>query len=274
MRRGQSAVLNAFLLLISTVAMAPLLYMLSVSFQGMPQILKGAGIVPQPPTLEAYAFVFGKMPFFLYLKNTMIISIGVMIGAFLSNTLGAYGFARFRFPGREVLLSILLSSLMLPGTVRMVPTFLLFQQFGWVNTFLPFIVPAHFGSAFFIFMLRQFFRSLPDDLFDAAKMDGANELTVLVRVVLPLSKPAVATMLIFCAQGAWNDFLGPLIYLRDAKLRTLALGLWIIRSEPQGIPSWNNMMAVAVLLVLPIIILFALFQRYFVEGLVLSGLKG
>lgn len=273
-RWGSVGLLNLLLTTLSLIALMPLLYILSVSFQSMPQILKGAGLIPRPFTLAAYHYAFTEMSFFLYLKNTLMITVGAMIGAFVSNTLAAYGFARFRFPGRELLLTILLTSIMLPGTVRMVPTFILFQKLGWVNTFLPLIVPAYFGSPFFVFMLRQFFRTLPEDFFDAATIDGANEFTMLTKIVLPLSKPAVATMLIFSVQGSWNDFLGPLLYLRGESLRTLSLGLYIIRSEPQGVPTWNNMMAVAVLMVLPVMILFALFQRHFVEGLTLTGLKG
>jgi multiple sugar transport system permease protein len=196
------------------------------------------------------------------------------MGAFISNTLGAYGFARFRFPGREIIFGALLSSMMLPGVVRLVPTYILFLKLGWINTFLPLIIPAWFGSPFFVFLLRQFFRGLPEDLFDAAKIDGCNELRTLFYIVMPLAKPALATMLIFSAQGSWNDFMGPLLYLKNAKLRTLALGLYAFRSEPQGIPSWNNLMAIAVLMVLPVLILFALFQRYFIEGITISGIKG
>lgn len=262
------------LIAISLLALMPLLYMFSTSLQPLSQILKGTQLIPNPPTLDAYAFVLTRMAFLAYLKNTLIITLGVMVGSFLSNTLAAYGFARFRFPGREIAMGALLSTLMLPGVVRLVPTYILFLKLGWMNTFLPLIVPAWFGSAFFIFLLRQFFRGLPEELFDAARIDGANELTTLFRIVIPLAKPVLATMLIFSAQGAWNDFMGPLLYLKKASLRTLALGLYAFRSEPQGVPSWNNLMAGAVLMVLPVLILFILFQRYFIEGISVSGIKG
>ncbi|MDI7277450.1 MAG: carbohydrate ABC transporter permease, partial [Anaerolineae bacterium] len=219
-------------------------------------------------------YVLTRMPFFLYLKNTLLITSWAVLGAVISNTLAAYGFARFRFPGRDLVFTLLLSSMMLPGVVRLVPTYILFSKLGWVNTFLPLVVPAFFAGPFFVFMLRQFFRGLPEDLFDAATIDGANELVTLARIVVPLARPALATMTVFSFASSWSDFFGPLLYLKDAKLRTLALGLYVFRSEPQGIPSVNNLMAIASFMVLPILILFVAFQRYFIEGITISGLKG
>jgi ABC-type glycerol-3-phosphate transport system permease component len=270
----QSAVVNLMLVGASALAMLPFLYMLSTSLQSMSQILQGKGLIPNPPTLEAYTYVLTRMPFFLYLKNTLVITSWAVLGAVISNTLAAYGFARFRFPGRDFMFTLLLSSMMLPGVVRLIPTYIMFSSFGWVNTFLPLIVPAFFAGPFFVFMLRQFFRGLPEDLFDAAIIDGANELVTLTRIVVPLARPALATMTVFSFAGSWSDFFGPLIYLKDARLRTLALGLYVFRSEPQGIPSVNNLMAIATFMVLPILILFIAFQRYFIEGITISGLKG
>lgn len=267
-------VTNVLLVSVSMLAVLPLGYMFSLSLQTMTQIIQRGGLIPSPLTFEAYIAAFTRMPFALYLKNTLVITSTVLVGTFISNCLGAYGFARFRFPGRETIFTILLSTLMLPGVVRLIPTFILFQQLGWVNTFLPLIVPSFFGSPFYVFLLRQFFRQIPEDLFDAAKIDGAGELRILSQIVLPSAQPALASMLIFSAQGSWNDFMGPLIYLKDASLRTLALGLYAFRSEPQGIPSWNNLMAIAVFMTVPVLIVFALFQRYFIQGLALSGVKG
>jgi len=270
----QSVVVNLILVGASALAMLPFLYMLSTSLQSMSQILQGRGFIPNPATLEAYAYVLTRMPFFLYLKNTLTITSWAVLGAVISNTLAAYGFARFRFPGRDLMFTLLLSSMMLPGVVRLVPTYIFFSKLGWVNTFLPLIVPAFFAGPFFVFMLRQFFRGLPEDLFDAATIDGANELVTLTRIVMPLARPAQATMTVFSFAGSWSDFFGPLLYLKDAKLRTLALGLYVFRSEPQGIPSVNNLMAIATFMVLPTLILFIAFQRYFIEGITISGLKG
>ncbi|MCL6429619.1 MAG: carbohydrate ABC transporter permease [Anaerolineae bacterium] len=272
--RVGSVLLHLALTAVSLLAVLPLLHMLSVSLQTMPQILQGTGMIPNPPTLQPYVDVLTRMPFVRYLKNTLTITCWAAVGAFVSNTIGAYGFARFRFPARDAIFTLLLTSMMLPGVVRLVPTYILFQKLGWLNTFLPLIVPSYFGSPFFVFLLRQFFRGLPSDLFDAARIDGANELVTLTRIVLPLAKPALATMLIFSAQGSWNDFMGPLLYLKDARLRTLALGLYAFRSEPQGVPSWNNLMAIAVLMVLPVLGLFIAFQTYFIGGITFTGIKG
>jgi ABC-type glycerol-3-phosphate transport system permease component len=266
--------MNALLIGVSVLAVLPLVYMTSLSLQTMEQIIRQGGLIPAPLTFGAYVAAFTRMPFALYLKNSLVITSMALIGAFVSNCLGAYGFARFRFPGREVAFTVLLSTLMLPGVVRLVPTYILFQQLGWINTFLPLIVPAYFGSPFYVFLLRQFFRQIPEDLFDAAKIDGAGELRILSQIVLPSARPALATMLIFSAQGSWNDFMGPLLYLKDASMRTLALGLYAFRSEPQGIPSWNNLMAIAVFMTMPVLLVFAMFQRYFIQGLALSGVKG
>ncbi len=265
---------NAVLICICAFGLLPLLYVFSVSLQPMAQVLKGARIVPYPLTLEAYQYVMTKLQFPLYFRNTMVILSWSLLGTVVSNCLGAYGFARFRFPGREAVFGILLSSMMLPNVVRLVPTYILFQRLGWLNTFLPLTVPSFFGSAFYVFLLRQFFMQLPDELFDAAKIDGCNEATTLVRVVLPLSQPALATMMIFAAEGSWNDFMGPLLYLQREPLRTLALALYAFRSTPQGIPSWNNLMAITTMMVVPVLVLFALFQRYFIQGITMSGIKG
>lgn len=273
-RKAPTALSHALLIGISALAILPLVYMLSLSLQTMEQIVGLGGLVPSPPTLEAYVTVFTRLPLLLYLRNTLIITFATLVGTLISNCLGAYGFARFRFPGREIIFTALLSSMMLPNVVRLVPTFILFQKLGWMNTFLPLVIPAYFGSPFSVFLLRQFFRQIPEDLFDAAKIDGCGALMTLVQIVLPSARPALATMLIFSAQGSWNDFMGPLLYLKDAELRTLALGLYAFRSEPQGIPSWNNLMVIAIFMVVPVLILFAAFQRYFLQGLTLSGIKG
>jgi len=265
---------HTLLILTSILMLVPLLYIISVSFQTMEQILQGGGNLPIPPTLEAYRYVLEKMNFSLYFRNTLVVVTLNLVGAFISNTLGAYGFARFRFPGREQIFALLLASLMLPFVVRLVPTYIMFYKLGWINSFLPLIVPSFFGSAFYVFLLRQFFTQLPNELFDAARIDGCDEVSILVRIVLPLSKPALATMFIFVAQNSWNDFMGPLLYLQRPQLRTLALALYAFRSAPQGIPTWNNLMAIVVLMTIPILILFALFQRYFIQGITMSGIKG
>ena len=203
----------------------------------------------------------------------MIIAIGVITGNLISNTLVAYGFARLRFPGRDILFIILISTTMIPWMVTLVPVFILFHKLHWANTFLPLIVPAYFGTPFYIFLLRQFFRSIPPELSDAAKIDGCSELGIFFRIIMPLCMPALGVMVIFSFQGVWNDFLRPLIFLNDRRLKTLALGLYEFRGLEGLGTKWNLLMAASTVLVMPVVALFASFQRYFIQGVTLTGIK-
>jgi multiple sugar transport system permease protein len=195
----------------------------------------------------------------------------------VSATLVAYGFARFEFPGRDALFILVLSTLMLPDQVTLIPLYLTFNRLDWLNTYLPLIVPAYFGGgAFSIFLLRQFLRTLPRDLDEAAILDGCNSLGVLWWVLLPLTRPALGTLAIFSFIYHWNDFIGPLIYLNNSEKFTLSLGLSYFRYVAQagvGEPQEHLLMAASVLMVLPVIVLFFLAQRYFVQGVVLSGVS-
>jgi len=229
--------------------------------------------IPNPPTLEAYQQLLAMYPWPRFIANTLTITVAAMVGNLLSSTLVAYGFTYFRAPGREILFLILLSTMMLPGVVTLVPTFILFRKLGWVNTYLPLTVPTFFGSAFHIFLLRQFFRTLPPELNDAAKIDGCSEFGTLWRIVPPLSGPALAVIAIFQFQFRWNEFMRPLIYLNSFKKYTVALALYTLRGEPQG-STPTQLMAAGTLMTLPIIIIFALFQRYFIQGVALTGIKG
>jgi ABC-type glycerol-3-phosphate transport system permease component len=206
-----------------------------------------------------------------------------MVGVVFSSSLVAYSFARLRWPGREHVFKLVLATMMLPGVVTLIPQFILFAKlpaFGiqgsrvWVNTFLPLTVPAFAGSAFYIFLLRQFMRSIPNDLTEAAKIDGASELRIWQSIILPLTKPALAAIAIFAFQGAWQDFMGPLIYLQSEELYTLQIGLRQYEFAFGGSPAWNWLMAASLLVMLPVLIIFVLFQRYFIEGITLTGMKG
>ncbi len=201
-----------------------------------------------PPALTA-------LPFGRFAVNTLIIALSSIIGHLLSCSLVAYGFARLRAPGKGFLFVLLLSTLMLPYPVTMVPLFIIFSKLGWINTFLPLIVPAFFGNAFYIFLLRQSFKQIPLDLEDAASMDGANPLQVLVNIILPLSRPALATVAIFTFQAAWNDFLAPLIFLHDQSKYTLTLGLSFFRGGYDV--NWAYLMASSLVITLPVILLFS-----------------
>ena len=225
-----------------------------------------------------YAEVLRTLPFIRYFINTAIIEILVIMGNFFSSVLVAYGFARLRFPGRETLFVVLLSTMMLPFFVRLIPLYIIFSKLGWVNTFLPLTIPAFFGGLDFsplcIFLLRQFFRTIPQELFDAARMDGCSDLEILFRLILPISKPAIAVITIFAFQQTWNDFLGPLVFLHDESLKTVSLGLYSFVSLPGQGNQFSHLMAASAMVVMPVVIVFMLFQRYFMSSFTFSGLKG
>jgi multiple sugar transport system permease protein len=276
--------LLAFLLLLGLAVLwlIPFLWMLSTSLK-TPAELFNENWLPRPIAWENYrdAFSFGMWR--EWLQNTVIISVFSTIGLVFSSSMVAYSFARLRWPGREHMFKLVLATMMLPGVVTLIPQFILFARlpaFGfqgsrvWVNTFLPLIVPAFTGSAFYIFLLRQFMRGIPNELTEAAKIDGASELRIWWNIMMPLTKPALAAIAIFSFQGAWQDFLGPLIYLQSEPLYTLQIGLRQYEFAFGGAPAWNWLMAASLLVMLPVLIIFVLFQRYFIEGITLTGMKG
>lgn len=219
-----------------------------------------------------YSGGFKAFPFFHMLNNTLVICVLTVFGTTLSCSLAAYGLACVQWKGREVLFWAMLATMMLPGQVTMIPLFQTFKNLGWINTILPLVVPAFCGNAFFIFMLRQFYRTIPASLMEAARIDGAGDLRIWATVVLPLSKAALAVVAVFSFMGAWNDFLGPLLYLMDDDKYTLAIGL--ARLQGQYSSDWGRMMAMSVVMTLPLIVLFFLAQRTFVDGIKLGGVKG
>lgn len=212
------------------------------------------------------------LPFGRFFLNTAFLTVFCTSASLFASSLAAFGFSRLQFFGRDVLFLALLSTMMVPAMVMMIPTFFLFQQLGWIDTFLPFMIPALCGNPFQIFFLRQFFLSLPQDLFDAARIDGCNSFQIYLNIALPLCRPALATLAIFGFLFFWNDFIGPLVYLHSVENRTLALGLYSF----QGIhgTSWHLMMAASLVSIIPVFIVFFALQKYFTRGIVLSGLKG
>ena len=211
--------------------------------------------------------------FLLYLRNTLVITIVALVGQVLSCSLVAFGFARLRFPGRGPLFILVLATMMLPAQVTMVPLFKLFVTVGWYDTFLPLTVPAFFAtSGFFVFLLRQYFMGIPLEMDEAARIDGASAWQIYSRVVLPQARAAVATVAIFSFMAHWNDFLGPLIYLGSPELRTLSLALYAFQGEHSV--DIQLLMAAATVVMLPLLVLFAAAQRYFIQGVVISGVKG
>jgi multiple sugar transport system permease protein len=232
--------------------------------------------IPAPPQFQNYVEAWTAKPFGTYLKNTVFVLVLNEIAILGSASLCAYGFARIDFPGKDFWFGVVLSTMMLPGVVLMIPTFVIFSRIGWVNTFRPLIVPAFFGGgAFNIFLLRQFFRSLPTELADAARVDGCSEFGIYSRIMLPLAKPALATVAVFTFIGTWNDYMGPLLYLsKDPNKYTVALGLATFRNAFLGRTRWDLLMAASTMMILPIILIFFVAQRYFIQGIAITGLKG
>ncbi len=221
---------------------------------------------------RAYSEALRYIDFWRYLKNTVSIVLLSIFGTLFSCSLVAYGFARLSFPGRDVLFGILLATMMLPAQVTMVPQFLVFRGLGLYNTLAPLWMPSFLGSAFFIFMLRQFMKTIPKDIEDAAKIDGCGYFGIYWRIMLPLIKPALAAVAIFTFMGAWNNFMGPLIYLNDERLYPLSLGIYQFRMEHGS--EYSMMMAASTLMMLPVLTVFFFAQRYFIQGVTLTGVKG
>ncbi|MBE2240788.1 MAG: carbohydrate ABC transporter permease [Caldilineaceae bacterium] len=229
--------------------------------------------IPNPFRPQNYVEALLYKPFGLYFFNTMRIVVLNLVAILLSASFCGYGFARIRFPGRDFWFGLVLATLMVPYFVLMVPQFIMFSRLGWVDTFLPLTMPFFFGGgAFNIFLFRQFFRSLPEELADAGRIDGCTEFGIYWRIMMPLCKPALATVAVFTFLAAWNDYIGPLLYLRSDYNFTVAIGLATFRGVMRT--EWNLLMAASTAMILPVILLFFFAQRYFVDGLVLSGLKG
>jgi len=270
-----------FALIALTLAFAfPFVWMLSTAVKPIEETMK------DPPVWIPSHFQFnnfwdaikygqetlGYIPFLVYARNTIVLAALVVIGSVVSNSLVAYSFSRLKWPGRDVAFAITIATMMVPFPVLMVPSFGLFRALDWIGTYRPLWVPAWFGSAFSIFLLRQFFRTIPFELSEAAKIDGASEWGIFRNIVLPLSKPALAVVALFSFMGVWNDFLGPLIYLLDQKTFTLSLGLQFYQSQAGG-TAWNLLMAASTIVILPLIILFFFTQRLFIQGIAVTGLK-
>lgn len=227
--------------------------------------------IPSPAVWENYPKALNYIPFALYTFNTLQIAVLSVVGTVLSCSLVAYSLAKVAWRGRNWIFYSLLATMILPGQVTMIPTFTIFKTLGWIGTPLPLIVPAFFGSAFNIFLLRQFFLTIPAELSDAARLDGCSDWTIYWRIVLPLSKPALATVGLFTFIGSWNDFLGPLLYLNDERTYTLSMGLQ--RFVSQHGAEWAMLMAASTIMTIPIIVLFFFAQRTFIQGISTTGLK-
>lgn len=269
----RSILLHASLIPAAFVFMMPFLWMLSTSLKPDTQFYEYPPvIIPSPFQWSNYPDAVTYITFFLYLRNTLTIAIFATVGVLISSSLVAYSLARIPWPGRNFLFILTVATLMLPFQVTMIPLFIIFKNLGWVNSWFPLIIPHWFGGALYIFLLRQFFLTIPQELSEAARIDGASEFKIYRSVIIPLAKPALATVAIFEFIARWRDYIGPLIYLSDQKLYVLSLGIYEYRSQYGA--EWGLLMAASVLITLPIILLFFFLQKIFVQGIALTGIKG
>lgn len=264
---------HAALLLGAAIFSIPFVWMLSTSLKSDRQIFAWPPVwIPNPVVWGNYPAVFDYAPLHKYFLNTMVIATAQVFGAIVTCSLAAYAFSRLRAPGRDAIFVVMLSQMMIPGVVTLVPLYILFAKLDWIDTFLPLTIPALLGSPFYIFMLRQFFLTLPMELEEAALIDGAGRLRIWWTILMPLSKPAIATVAIFSFMFAWNDFTGPLIFLNSRSKFTLSLGLQAFMFERRTL--WGPLMAASTMMILPILVVFFLAQKHFIQGIALTGMKG
>jgi len=268
---------HSALLLLAIPALLPLVWMVSTSLKSDKQIfatsakLSISAFIPHPCLWTNYPKAVNAVPFGTYLQNTIFLCVVTVIGTVLSSAFVAYGFARIDFKGKALMFMLMISTMAIPPQVTMIPVFAMFRWLHWYGTYLPLIVPAFCGAPFYIFLLTQFYRNLPAELSEAARIDGAGEFRIFWQVIMPLSKPALATCGLFQFMGTWNDFVGPLIYINDPNRYTLAYGLQQLVSTHGG--EWASLMANSTLFIIPIVILFFFTQKSFVSGIATTGSK-
>jgi multiple sugar transport system permease protein len=277
LRLGRVA-LYATLIIVGILLMVPFFWAIDSSLKPVEEIrLVPPEMLPSKIMWSNYPQVFRTQQFPFWVENTFVITILASIGTIVTGALAGYSFARFRFPGREILFSVTLATLFLPETVTLIPSYILFYYLGWLDSFFPLIVPSWFGGgAFFIFLFRQFFMTLPTELDEAAKIDGANYLQILLLIIAPLSVPVLITVAIITFIGNYNSFLFPLIILNSPEKFTLSIGIrqFSISPTQDAAPQDHILLAMSVMMMVPILIMFFLGQRYFVRGVVMSGIKG
>ena len=254
----------------------PFAWMISTSLKTVDQLRVTLPIqwIPNPVTLQNFVMGWARQNWLRYLSNTLVWAVASCIPLVASTTLVAYAFARMRFRGREAFMLLNISLILLPYQVTMVPTFVLMSKLGWIGTWAPGVVPFFFASSpWYVFLLRQFFRAIPEELSDAARIDGCGDLGILWRIILPLSKPVLALMVATHVQWCWNELLYPLLYFKDESHRTLTLAMQVFM-QARGDTDWGPMMAMALLIALPMVIVYYITQRSFVQSFALSGLIG
>jgi len=278
----QRLAIYAALICLAIPALLPMTWMVSTSLKSDTQVFATEGkaaptvslksMIPNPVQWSNYPSALKAVPYRVYLRNTVMLCLINVFGVVASSAMVAYGFAKTTFVGKNFFFILMISTMAVPPQVTMVPVFALFKALGWYGTYLPLTVPSFFAAPFFVFLLTQFFRKLPGEMSEAARLDGAGDWGIFTRLVLPLSKPALATCAIFQFIGTWNDFLGPLIYLNRPSLYTVAYGLQQFMSKNGG--QWTLLMAGATIFTIPIVVLFFFAQKTFIQGIATTGAKG
>lgn len=270
MAKPRLIIVYVTLVVLGAASFAPFIWLLITSLKPEREVFS-AGL-PSQWVLENYTNGLRQFPFEVFFRNTLLLCTVNVIGVLISSSLVAYGLARIPWKGRNALFAVLLSTMMLPAQVTMVPLFAVYKSLGWIDTYLPLTVPSFLGNAFFIFLLRQFFLTIPNDLTDAARLDGCTEFGIYRQVILPLATPALATVALFSFLNTWNDYLGPLIFVFDTQKLTLSLGLAMFSNQYGS--YWGQLMAVSAVMTAPILVLYFFTQRTFIQGITFSGLKG
>jgi len=274
-QRLRHGISYALILAGAVVVLTPMVWMISTSLKTLGDTyVFPPQWIPVSPKWSNYTDAFTEFPFLQYALNSAAISGSVIVGTLLSCSLAAYGFARLRAPGRNLIFYAVLATVMLPGTVTLIPVYTVFVNLGWLNTFKPLIVPSFFGDAFSIFLLRQFFLAIPREMEEAARIDGATYVGIYRRIMLPLARPALVAVAIFSFNTTWNDYFTPLIYLTDPSKYTVAVGLTYFQGDARVATQINQLMAVSFVALMPLLVVFFFAQRLFIKGIVFTGVKG
>jgi len=266
-------VLYSLLIILSIFMILPFVWMLSTSFK-LPQDIFGypPKLLPENPVLTNYTYIFQEKNLIGILKNTFVIALASTLFSLFFTALGGYGFAKFEFRGKKLLFALLLATMIIPGAVMMVPSFVIMRKLGWVDTFLPLIVPGA-ANAFGIFFFRQYISTINDELMDAARIDGASEFRIFRSIILPIIAPGMTSLGLIFFMGSWNNYLGPLMYLKSPEHHTITLAINAL-SGGAGLTAWGEQMAMSVVSLIPLLIIFLIFQRQFVEGITAGAVKG
>jgi ABC-type glycerol-3-phosphate transport system permease component len=276
--KGGLVLLQIFLTLLLITFLVPALWMVSSSLKASTEVFAHPIVwIPKDPQWSNYLKVFQLpgMPFATFIKNTFIVVTIAVTGTVISSALVAYSFARLRWPSRDVWFAILVATMMLPDVIMLIPRFIIFRNLGWLDTLLPLTVPYWFAlTPLYVFLMRQFFKTIPVELEEAALIDGASRLRILFQVVLPLSKPVIATVAVFAFLQHYNDYLNPLIYINSMKNWTLPLGIAALNADESFRATWEMLFAASTVMVIPVILLFIIAQRYFVQGITMTGFGG